>query len=126
MLFRSPAEVVFNYLGQFRQGETDRGEWKTAREQIGPVAGPRGLRPYLIEINGSVDEGRLALEWSYSEAIHRRSTIARVAAEFKRGLTSLIRHCQSARPQYSPSDFSRAKLNQRDLDRLIARLQADS
>jgi non-ribosomal peptide synthase protein (TIGR01720 family) len=108
-----PAEVVFNYLGQFgRRGS-----------KIGPVAGPRGLRPYLIEINGSVDEGRLALEWSYSEAIHRRSTIARVAAEFKRGLTSLIRHCQSAESvSYTPSDFSASSVSESELQRLISKV----
>ncbi len=120
-------EVAFNYLGQFGQEKSEGGAWKTAEEPIGVSASPRGLRPYLIEINGSVDEGRLQLDWSYSAEIHQRSTIERLASGFLEALESLISHCRSAKSRsYTPSDFSKAKLSQRDLDRLLSKLVPDS
>jgi non-ribosomal peptide synthase protein (TIGR01720 family) len=120
------AEVVFNYLGQFAAGGTEPGEWRTATERIGPACHPRGMRPYLIEINGSVEEGRLEMEWSYSQAVHQRATIERLASNFRNALASLVGHCRSSEAvRYSPSDFSKAKLSQRDLDRLLARLHVN-
>ena len=95
-----------------------------ARESSGPARSPRQARKYLLEINGSVREGRLQLEWTFSESIHRRSTIEIVAAQFLTALRSLIVHCLSPEAGgYTPSDFSNAKLSQAALDKLVAKVK---
>jgi amino acid adenylation domain-containing protein/non-ribosomal peptide synthase protein (TIGR01720 family) len=120
-------EVAFNYLGQFGQEAAGPGAWKTAVESIGPSASPRAARPYLIEINGSVDDGRLQMDWSYSQEIHERSTIEKLARSFMDALESfIIDRSATKAPGFTPADFSKARLSQRDLDKLIARLQVSS
>ena len=51
--------------------------------------------PLLIEVNGQVVDGRLGMDWSYSEAVHERRTIEDLAKGFERALRELIAHCRS-------------------------------
>jgi len=54
--------------------------------------------------------------------VHRRSTIEALAEGFIEALRSLIAHCLS--PQaggYTPSDFPLAKINQRQLDKIVSK-----
>jgi non-ribosomal peptide synthase protein (TIGR01720 family) len=77
----------------------------------------------LVGINSLVADGRLRVNWGYSEAVHRRSTIERVAQNFMEALRSLIRHCTSpSAGGYTPSDFVGAGLDQEELDHLISQL----
>jgi non-ribosomal peptide synthase protein (TIGR01720 family) len=87
------------------------------------VQAPEGKRGLVLEINGGVFEGRLSLEWTFSTALHRRSTIEELANEYLVALRELIAHCLS--PQtggYTPSDFSLADLGQEKLDELVGKL----
>jgi non-ribosomal peptide synthase protein (TIGR01720 family) len=66
---------------------------------------------------------RLQLDWTYSENIHRRATIERLAHSFVEALRALIRHRRSSEATgYTPSDFPEAGLDQRELDELLAEL----
>jgi amino acid adenylation domain-containing protein/non-ribosomal peptide synthase protein (TIGR01720 family) len=117
-------EVVFNYLGQFLPSESETSYWTRLMEMTGPNLSPRGNRPNLLEIDGSVTEGRLEMVWTYSEDVHRRCSIEKLTVQFMEALRTLISYC--SRPDvgsYTPSDFSRARLSQKDLDKLIAKLQ---
>jgi amino acid adenylation domain-containing protein/non-ribosomal peptide synthase protein (TIGR01720 family) len=118
------AEVSFNYLGQFGQSAPETVEgFETAQESSGPLSNPRGARMQLLEIDGSVENNELIFIWTYSKNFHQRSTIETLAANFMDALRSLISHCQSPEAGgYTPSDFSRARLNQSDLDRLLSKL----
>jgi hypothetical protein len=65
----------------------------------------------LLDINGIVVGGQLRLNWTYSEAVHRRVTIESLAEDFQERLRSLITDCQTMRsPVYTPSD-SQPKLS---------------
>jgi non-ribosomal peptide synthase protein (TIGR01720 family) len=80
-----------------------------------------------MDINGFVLGGQLQLEWTYSEQIHQRSTVEQLAQGFVEALRSLITHCQSPEAgDYTPSDFQKAKVNQKDLDRLFAQINRGS
>src|SRR5262249_41615773 len=120
-------EVTFNYLGQYGFEDDGSDAWKVAREPVGFDLSPLGKRPCLIEINGSVFQGRLELDWLYSESLYRRSTIEQLAEDYLAALRMLLRHCRSVDARrYTPSDFSKAKLTQKDLDKLISKLRASN
>jgi hypothetical protein len=57
----------------------------------------------------------------YSEAVHRRENIEGLAQGYLEALQELIAHCQLAEAGgFTPSDFPLAKLEQQELDGLIA------
>jgi len=90
----------------------------------GPSFSPRGNRPYLLEINARVSNGELYAEWSYSERLHRRSTIEWLAEEFLAALRALIVYCSKAQVRgYTPSDFFAARVSQSELENLVSRIQ---
>jgi non-ribosomal peptide synthase protein (TIGR01720 family) len=118
------AEIVFNYLGQFDSvlGETSLGQ--LASESSGQTRAPNNPRPYLLELNSWVSKGQLHVEWTYSTAYHRHSTIAQLAQQMLVALRSLLEYCLSgADPGYTASDFPQARLNQTDLNKLLSTLQ---
>lgn len=117
------AEVSFNYLGQFGPGRQEPDGFGEARESSGPFRSPKGIRPHLIEIGGSVAGGRLQMEWLYSENVHRRSTVEALAKQYMDVLREIIVYCQSPETGgFTPSDFPRAKVSQTDLDKLLTKI----
>jgi len=116
-------EVAFNYLGQFGQSYPEPSEQETPQELTGSNLSPRTQRRYLLEIDGGIYDGRLQLDWVYSESIHRRSTIEGLVECFAEALRSLISHCVSpGAGGYTPSDFSAARVTQDDLSKLLSRI----
>jgi non-ribosomal peptide synthase protein (TIGR01720 family) len=91
------AEVLFNYLGQWDQFLPEGSPFGPTREACGPSHSPRGERCHLLEINGFILEGRLQLEWIYSENVHRCTIVEWLAQGFIEALRALIVHCQLAR-----------------------------
>ncbi|OWY66459.1 hypothetical protein B7486_36670 [cyanobacterium TDX16] len=90
----SQAEIQFNYLGQSDQ-VFQSSLFVPAYESCGSGRSPWGSRAYLLDINGIVAEGQLQLDWTYSEAIHRRATIENLANSFMAVLRQLIAYCRS-------------------------------
>jgi non-ribosomal peptide synthase protein (TIGR01720 family) len=118
-----PPEISFNYLGQLDQALSESSLFGPARESSGPPHSPRGRRPHLLEVNGWVAEDRLHLEWSYSQRVHWRATVERLAQGFLEALEALIGHCRSPEAgDFTPSDFPEIELNQGELEELIAEL----
>jgi non-ribosomal peptide synthase protein (TIGR01720 family) len=63
------------------------------------------------------------MEWSYSQAVHQRATIERLASNFRNTLASLVRHCRSSEAvRYSLSDFSVSSVSHSELERLISKI----
>ena len=113
------ADVSFNYLGQYAS--------TAALESTGSMRGPRNRRHHLIEIDGAIYGGQLTLQWGYSTNHHRRLTIERLAADFNAQLSSLIAHCSSSQAGgLTPSDFAKARISQKDLDKLVATVSKSS
>lgn len=116
------AEVLFNYLGQTDQVMSQSSLFSPAKESAGSARSLRGNRVYLIEVVAIVTGGKLQVNWIYSEAIHQQATVEKLANNFIQALRSLIIHCQSPETAgFTPSDFPQAKLNQQDLDKLLAK-----
>jgi non-ribosomal peptide synthase protein (TIGR01720 family) len=117
------AQVSFNYLGQFDQMLSPSSLFALAKERSGPYRSARGERIYPLEITGRIMGGQLHVDWSYSENVHRHTTIEALAKSFLEALRALIVHCQSPEAGgYTPSDFPAAGLSQGDLDDLMAEL----
>jgi non-ribosomal peptide synthase protein (TIGR01720 family) len=94
-----------------------------APESAGPDRHPDSPRQYLIEIDGSIAAGQLQLTWSYSRRIHNRQTITRLANSFLAALRALIAYCQNpSAGGLTPSDVPLANLDQKKLDKLMAKL----
>lgn len=54
---------------------------------------PQSMRPYVLSIVGSIEEGQLILHWGYSQNLHKHSTIeklAHMAIELLKKLTASL------------------------------------
>ncbi|NEP57978.1 MAG: non-ribosomal peptide synthetase, partial [Symploca sp. SIO2G7] len=117
------AEVIFNYLDHFDQTLSESSLFGWAQESSGLTHSLRGRRCHLLEINGLVSGGQLQLNWSYSQEVHRRSTIEALAESFVKRLQAIITHCQSSEARgFTPSDFSEAQLSQQELDQFLTKI----
>ncbi|MBH8578113.1 amino acid adenylation domain-containing protein [Nostocaceae cyanobacterium CENA369] len=118
------AQVSFNYLGQYDQTQLATLGWKYACESSGSIHSPQGQRSHLITVDGLVIEGRLKLEWYYSEKFHRRKTVEHLAHEYIAALEAIIAHCLSPEAGgYTPSDFPDVEFSQEALDELLAEIE---
>jgi non-ribosomal peptide synthase protein (TIGR01720 family) len=116
-------ELNFNYLGQFDQMLSPTSPFKLTNEDYGPRRSLKGKRRYLLEITGSIVEGKLQLSWVYSKNIHQQTTIQLLAQGFMGALEDLIDHCQSPKVRgFTPSDFPEADLSQKELDDLMSEI----
>ena len=121
------AEIKFNYLGQFDQTKSEsQTGWKIAPESTGANQSSTLLRFHLLELNALVVEGELQINWTYNCNVHSRSTVENLAHSYVQSIRSIIEHCQREDAMgYTPSDFPDAKLNQIELDHLLAPLKAE-
>ncbi len=117
------AQVSFNYLGQFDQTHLAPLGWKYAQESSGSIHSPKGQRRHLLNVSGSVIEGKLQLEWKYSLAFHHQTTVENLAKNYVRTLEAIIDHCLSSEAGgYTPSDFPEVGFSQEALDELLAEI----
>lgn len=91
------AQVNFNYLGQFDQTVGQSSGFSPAPESTGPTRTAEGRRMHLLEINGGIADGELSLAWNYSQNLHHRSTIERMAQRYLESLRSIIEQAQAER-----------------------------
>ena len=112
-----PAEVSFNYLGQFDQVLQDG--WLTAAHEAGGGRSQSvcGERPYVWLVLGSVRGGQLEMEWQYSVALHTEETATRLAHEGLAALRVLLAPGSGAQA-WSAVDFPQAHLPAVELARL--------
>ncbi|MFI8192533.1 non-ribosomal peptide synthase/polyketide synthase [Streptomyces sp. NPDC085946] len=113
-------QIGFNYLGQ---QDGDAASDGLLHGPYGPLTGGMDRaaeRPHLIDVLGRVTGKRLEFTWAYSRAVHRRETVARLAAELADELRRIVRHCAGpGAGGRTPSDFPLAGLDQAAVDRLV-------
>lgn len=117
------AEVSFNYLGQLDGAVAATTPFAAARERGGSSYDPRNMRPHLLHGVASTLGGCFRTTWIYSNALHRRETVERVAAGYLDTLRQLL--AAGAAPESTspgPADFPEAELTRDELDRLLARM----
>ncbi|HEY0101521.1 MAG TPA: amino acid adenylation domain-containing protein [Pyrinomonadaceae bacterium] len=122
---RPRPEVGFNYLGQFDLENAEASSFGRVRSSRGASGLMPGARTHLLEVDAKVVAGRLQVDWTYSENLHRRETVEALAGQFERALRALIEHCRSPEAGgFTPSDFPDAELSQAQLDNLFAKINA--
>jgi amino acid adenylation domain-containing protein/non-ribosomal peptide synthase protein (TIGR01720 family) len=115
--------ISFNYLGQLDRALPAQAGLALAATSCEPAKDPAWVRPHLLEINAAILGGALSIEWTYSERLFARATIAALAARFAAALDELVRDCAGRDGRhYTPSDFPDVALSQGELDDLVAEL----
>jgi non-ribosomal peptide synthase protein (TIGR01720 family) len=116
-------QVAFLYMGQFDQALSGSSLFGAAKESPGASRCPRGMRQHLLDVSGYVFQGKLRVDVTYSQSIHRRSTIEGLARSFIDALRLIIADCQAAgSSQRTPSDFPGARLSQKQLDKVVTKI----
>ncbi|MGW3960832.1 amino acid adenylation domain-containing protein [Amycolatopsis sp. NPDC005003] len=119
-----PAALAsFNYAGRIDPAGAGGGRFRALPGGLGADRSGRASRPYPLDINAAVRDGRLQLSWGYSHREHDRAGIHRLATAFTRHLADLVGHCVGGAEGATPSDFPLAGLDQETLDGLLARLR---
>ena len=120
-------EISFNYLGQFDQVFLESSLFKPTAESAGSSQSLENHRRSLLGVNVLVINGRMRIDWTYSENIHRKTTIEELGKYFVESLRALSAHCHSPEAGgYTPSDFPDANLTQDELTSILARLGKES
>ncbi|WP_237549604.1 condensation domain-containing protein, partial [Streptomyces sp. SID1034] len=114
-------QVGFNYHGQWGAGSgTGDGLLRGGLAPTGRDTDPDAPRPYVLDITGIVQEGRLELGWNYPAAVHDEDTVRALAERMMAALRDIVAHCASPDAGgRTPSDFPLAALSQDGLDRLV-------
>ncbi|MET7442668.1 condensation domain-containing protein, partial [Streptomyces sp. NPDC005568] len=113
-------QVGFNYLGRQDRTTSPGGLLHAPYGGLEGGMDASARRPHLLDVLGQVTDGKMEFTWSYSREVHRRDTVARLAAELTGELRAIVRHC--ARPDAggrTPADFPLAPLDQAGVDRLV-------
>jgi len=88
----------------------------------GLARGARNLRRHLLEVNGFVTNGQFLADFHYSQNLHARATIERLADGFAAALREFAALAQAKPRKRTASDFKQARLSQRDFTKLMAKL----
>lgn len=116
----SPAEVIFNYLGQLDQIFGEKASFQPAMEYMGAAVSPLSKRPAKLGVNCHVIEGRLQIHFDYSLNLYYEDSIGQLAGLFKEVLLEIIEHCRSAEAGgFTPSDFPRLQISDQDFNKLL-------
>ncbi|MEK3789306.1 non-ribosomal peptide synthetase [Paenibacillus sp. FSL K6-1230] len=118
---RLQPEISFNYLGQFDE-DTDIGVFTIADVLTYGTVSPDMPRPYCLDINGSVREGRLCLSFAYHKDEYDNATMKRVAESFRRHLQHIIEHCATREyTELTTSDISSSDITSLEIEEVYRR-----
>jgi amino acid adenylation domain-containing protein/non-ribosomal peptide synthase protein (TIGR01720 family) len=113
-------QVVFNYLGQLDRMLNKDEFFDLAPELMGRERFSYGKRTHLLNISGSITQQKLKTVWAYSEKLHSRISIERLALRFAKVLREIVDYSKTVDEiSYSPADFPDLELSQDDLEDLI-------
>jgi non-ribosomal peptide synthase protein (TIGR01720 family) len=119
------AEISFNYLGRLDLSAAASEFFAPAPEQLSGTRSGRARRRHMLEVNAAISGSQLELAWTFSEKIHRQTTIERLTQGFLSALRTLIANTHSpAARSYRPTDFPTIELDQSKLDKILQKVKA--
>lgn len=126
-LSKTSWDIVFNYLGQLDNIIEKDSMIATAEESPGGMVGDSLVFENKIEINGSITQGTLQLNWSYSTAEYKSETIEQIAQQFIKNLQAIIAYCSMhTTREFTPSDYGlQEEINYKELEEFTSFLEED-
>jgi amino acid adenylation domain-containing protein/non-ribosomal peptide synthase protein (TIGR01720 family) len=118
-------EISFNYLGQFNQIIGKQGDFNVAKENKGRERAENNLRPFVIDIVGSIFDSKLQMSWIYSKNIHSKEDIISFSELYMDELIKIIETIKSDKGGYTPSDFQDVDLDEEELGSIFSELDED-
>ncbi|RGD62650.1 amino acid adenylation domain-containing protein [Kitasatospora xanthocidica] len=113
-------QVGFNYHGQWDTRTGADGLLRGSLPPAGRDTDPDEPRPYLLDVIGAVQDGRLELGWTYPAEVYEEATVRALAEQTLQALRELAEHCAGpGAGGRTPSDFPLAGLDQERLDGLV-------
>ncbi|SAI74506.1 D-alanine-D-alanyl carrier protein ligase [Bordetella ansorpii] len=116
-------QVVFNYLGQYDEGQSPQAGWRVLSGPAGAAMDPRTLSVHEFNVKGSVFRGELTLSVSFGADRHRARDVQSWLDGMRDELVALVAHCGSQAIGLTPSDVPLANLGQAQLDALPLAVQ---
>ena len=114
----APAELLFNYLGQFDQVQ---GAFALATESSGDDVSPARALSHPLTLDGLVTHGQLSFRLSYDAANYQADAMQKLMDLMATALTDIVEHCLiTEQGAYSCSDFAQANINTAQLQRWTA------
>ncbi|MEM9821238.1 MAG: amino acid adenylation domain-containing protein, partial [Bacteroidota bacterium] len=86
-------DVVFNYLGQIDNLVNENSSFQAAQEDAGNPLADEYAFDARMDISGLIANGRLNLNWVFSNQQYEVETINQLAVAYLQNLTELIEHC---------------------------------
>jgi amino acid adenylation domain-containing protein/non-ribosomal peptide synthase protein (TIGR01720 family) len=105
---KDPWDITFNYLGQVDAARRNSKWFSGVPEAAGTGTTTDVKIRHKISVNGSVENGELVLNWSYSTHHYNAGTIQELAGNYLEQLQQLITHAvsqSSLQPVFTPSDY---------------------
>ncbi|GAA1979887.1 non-ribosomal peptide synthase/polyketide synthase [Kitasatospora viridis] len=113
-------QVGFNYHGQWEVGAAETGLFRSALPPVGRDSDPAQERPYLLEVTGVVQDGRLELGWTYPPAVYDEPTVRELAERMCQALREIVAHCaEPGAGGRTPCDYPLVELTQPQVDALV-------
>ncbi len=114
-------ELGFNYFGRLELSAPEDLPVRGAPEAVGNLRAPDSLRPYLLDLNASLQGGEIQLRFGFSRDLHARATIDALSEQTIRELRAAARWCSRHEVgRRTVSDFPLAELDDRALGLLCA------
>ncbi|CAM4037168.1 Linear gramicidin synthase subunit D [compost metagenome] len=111
--------ITFNYLGQVDGAFNAQALLLPATESKGDERSPEAPLGNWLTVSGQVYQGRLSLDWTFSDAMFEPAQIQRLADDYGAELNALVGHCLApGQGGLTPSDAPLAGLDQAALDAL--------
>jgi tyrocidine synthetase-3 len=112
-----PAEIYFNYLGQFGGGAHDDTPFTMSSISAGESKSPELERTSTIDINGMVSAGELSLVFSYNKYGYKSVAIEELANCYRLRLLNIIDFCRKKEgKEMTPSDLGYTGIEIEELD----------
>lgn len=116
--FREP-QVLFNYFGQFDQ-VLAQSSFRISELDGGPLRSKTAIRPFWIEVNCGIRQGRLHCGWAYSSNLHTELTMEQLSRKFHHELSILAQRCRPTNKNLTVSDFPLSSLTPYEFGLLLS------
>ena len=117
------AQVCWNYLGQYDHVLPADALFQLERAGYERDRSGECMRSHVLNLNACIVQGQLSVEWAYSERVHCRETIERLAEGFMEELRALIGYvCSSQTAGVGVENYGLAALDESVLQKVSAML----